>query len=215
MMGRIQLVNTVITGFLAYSFNMYKWPVSLIKQVEQWCQNFIWTGNILKKGIATVNWGKICSHLEDGGLNIINLHHENNAYLLKLAWNFAYSDKPWSLLLKARVLKSKYEFRTVYRSSSLWPGIKQFYSTILDYTSWTVGTSSFINFWNDKWCSTTSLANIAGLSDGVSIPDTVSQFWTSCDWNIPFSLQHMPLFFNHIMIREEQDILVVSLLNHS
>jgi len=26
MMGRIQLVNTMITRFLAYSFNMYKWP---------------------------------------------------------------------------------------------------------------------------------------------------------------------------------------------
>ena len=71
---------------------------------------------------------------------------------------------------------------------------------------WTVDTGSFINFWNDKWCSTTSLANIARLSDGVSIPDTVSQFWTGCDWNIPFSLQQMPLFFNHIMIREDQDI---------
>ena len=112
---------------LAYSFNLYKWPVSLLKQVEQWCRNFIWTGDILKKGIATVKWDTICSPLENGGLKIINLHHENNAYLLKLAWNFAYSNKPWSLLLKARILKSKYEVRMVYRSSSLWPGIKQFY----------------------------------------------------------------------------------------
>jgi len=44
MMGQIQLVNTVITEILAYSFNLYKWSVSLLKQVEQWCQNFIWTG---------------------------------------------------------------------------------------------------------------------------------------------------------------------------
>jgi len=60
----------------------------------------------------------------------------------------------------------------VCRSSSIWHGIKQFYSTILDYTSWTVGTCTFINFWSDKWCSTTSLENIAGLSNGASIPDT-------------------------------------------
>ena len=71
----------MITGILAYSFNLYKWLVSLLKQVEQWCQNFIWTGDILKKGIATVNWAMICSPLENGGLKIINLHHENNAYL--------------------------------------------------------------------------------------------------------------------------------------
>jgi len=41
MMGWIQLVNMVITGFLAYSFNMYKWPVSLLKQVKHWCRSFI------------------------------------------------------------------------------------------------------------------------------------------------------------------------------
>jgi len=128
-------------------------------------------------------------------LKIINLHHENNAYLLKLVWNFAYNNRPWSFLLKVRVLKSKYEFKMVYRSSSLWFEIKQFYSTILDNTSWNVGIGTFINFWNDKWCYTTSLANIAGLFDDASILDIVSQFWTSCDWNISWSLQHMPHFF--------------------
>jgi len=93
-----------------------------------------------------VNWDKICSPVENGGLKIINLRHENNAYLFKFAWNFSYSNKPWSFLLKARVLKSKYDFRMVYRSSSLWPEIKQFYFTILNYISWTVGTCCFMNF---------------------------------------------------------------------
>jgi len=205
-MDRVQLVNMVITGLLTYSFNLYKWPISLLKQIEQWCRNFIWAGDILKKGIAIVNCATICSPLENGGLKIINLHHENNAYLLKLAWKCAYSNKHWSLLLKARVLKSKYEFRMVYRSSSLWPAIRQFYSTILYYTSWIVGTCSFINFWNDKWCGTTSLANIVGLSNNVSIPDTVSQLWTGGDCNIPLSLQQMPHLFSHIMVRAEHDI---------
>jgi len=35
MMSQIELVNTVITGLLAYSFNLYKWFVSLLKQVKQ------------------------------------------------------------------------------------------------------------------------------------------------------------------------------------
>ena len=57
----------------------------------------------------------------------------------------------------------------------------------------------------DKLCSTTSLAHIAGISDGSSIPDTVSQFWTSCDWNIALSLQQMPHLFSHIIVRVEHD----------
>ena len=34
MMDQIQLVNTVVTGFLVYSFSVYKWPASILKQVE-------------------------------------------------------------------------------------------------------------------------------------------------------------------------------------
>ena len=52
-----------------------------------------------------MNWDTIFSPLENGGLKNINLHHENNAYLLKFAWNFDYGNMPWSFLLKAKVLK--------------------------------------------------------------------------------------------------------------
>jgi len=34
---------------------------------------------------------------------------------------------------------------------------------------------------NVKWCGTTSLTNIVGLSDGASIPNTVSQSWIGSD----------------------------------
>ena len=94
----------MITEFIAYNFNMYKWSVSLFKHVEQWCRNFIWTGDILKKDMVTMNWDTICSPLENGGLKIINFRRENDAYLFKLACNFAYSIRPWSFLLKVRVL---------------------------------------------------------------------------------------------------------------
>jgi len=40
MMGRIQLVNNVVTSFISCSFNVYKWHVPILKQVEQWSKNF-------------------------------------------------------------------------------------------------------------------------------------------------------------------------------
>jgi len=51
-----------------------------------------------------INWAKIFSSLENEGMKINNFQYENNAYLLKLTWNFAYSNKPWSFLLKAKVV---------------------------------------------------------------------------------------------------------------
>jgi len=86
----------------------------------------------MKKGIATVSRAKICSPVENGGLKINNLQHENNAYLFKLTWNFSYSNKPWSLLLKARVLKSKYRLKLAYRSSFIWPGLNNFMTLFLN-----------------------------------------------------------------------------------
>ena len=73
----------------------------------------------MKKGTSIVNWARICSPIENGGLKINNLQHGNNAYLLKRTCSFAYRNKPWSLLLKARVLKSKYELRLAYSPSSI------------------------------------------------------------------------------------------------
>jgi len=86
----------------------------------------------------------------------------------------------------------------VYKSSYIWYEIKQFYDTILEHTSWTVGTSTFINFWNDKWCFTPSLSIIAGVPNGSRILEIVSQFLTSRDWSIPLSLHYMPHFFEQI-----------------
>jgi len=139
-------------------------------------------------------------------LKIINLLVENNAYLLKLAWNFAYSNMPWSFILKAKVLKSKYEFIMVHRSSSLWHGIKQFYSTILDYTSWTVGASTFINLWNDKWCYTTSLEILQGYMMVLTFRIQSLNFGHVVIGIFPCLYNKCLIFFNHIMVREEQDI---------
>jgi len=46
----------------------------------------------MNKGTSTANWFKICSPIENEGLKINNLQHENNAYLLKLNCSFAYSN---------------------------------------------------------------------------------------------------------------------------
>jgi len=54
------------------------------------------SSDILNKGITIVNWALICSPLENGGLKMIKLHHENNVYLLKLVWNFAYPESQGS-----------------------------------------------------------------------------------------------------------------------
>lgn len=134
----------------------------MLKQVDQWVKNFIWTVDILKQGLATVNWSKICASNNEGSLKVTNLHIENNAYLLKLAWNFAYSKEPWTLL-KARFHIYKYHMIIIYSSFSICSEIKDLSDLVLEHTSWIVGSSIDIIFWNDLWCSSRWISLIASV----------------------------------------------------
>lgn len=46
IMGRVELVKSVIQGIASYSFHVYAWPISLLKQVDGWIRNFIWSRDI-------------------------------------------------------------------------------------------------------------------------------------------------------------------------
>jgi hypothetical protein len=61
MMGRIQLVNSVIHGMLIYSFKIYSWPVRLLKQIDKWIKKFVWSGSIDNKKLVSLSWQKLCS----------------------------------------------------------------------------------------------------------------------------------------------------------
>lgn len=52
--GRVQLVKSVIQGMLLYSFMVYALPISLIKTVDKWVRNFVWSGDINTKKVVTV-----------------------------------------------------------------------------------------------------------------------------------------------------------------
>jgi hypothetical protein len=52
LMGRVQLVQSVIHGMLLYSFKIYSWPRSLIKLLDSCIRNFVWSGSIDTKKIS-------------------------------------------------------------------------------------------------------------------------------------------------------------------
>jgi hypothetical protein len=107
MADRVQLVNLVIQSMLSYSISVYSWPTSLLKDLEKYIRNFIWSGNSDKRKLVTVSWKKICRPLDQGGLNIRSLCGLNNATNLQLWWSMLHSQKPWALLLKDRFIRAK------------------------------------------------------------------------------------------------------------
>jgi hypothetical protein len=68
---------------MMYSISVYSWPSSLIKDLEKWIRNFLWSGDVNKKKLVTVAWHKVCTPFHEGGLGIRSLSKVNEAANLK------------------------------------------------------------------------------------------------------------------------------------
>lgn len=81
-------MKSCIFGMMLYSFLVYAWPVKLLKTVEAWIRNFIWSGDVNHRKICTDSWKKVCSPVSEGGLGLRSLSSFNDAAILKLCWQF-------------------------------------------------------------------------------------------------------------------------------
>lgn len=43
IMGRVKVIKSVVHSMLIYSFHVYPWPISLLKMVDKWIRNFVWS----------------------------------------------------------------------------------------------------------------------------------------------------------------------------
>lgn len=131
IMGRVQLVKFVIQGSLLYCFQVYYWPASLLKKVDSWLRNFIWSGEVSTRKLVTVAWSKMCAPFNEGGLGIRPIKLLNDDAALKLCWNFFSSDSHWAKFLRARFLRNNRP-RSSFVKSSIWPSIKKHINTVHD-----------------------------------------------------------------------------------
>lgn len=98
--GRVQLVKSVIQSMLLHCISIYSFPVKLIKDIERWMHNFVWSGDVNKRKLVTVAWHKVCSPLKEGGLGIKSLSKINEAASLKLCWELIQSNFQWAHFLR-------------------------------------------------------------------------------------------------------------------
>lgn len=94
IMGRVQLVKSIIHGMLSYSFHIYVWLVSLLKKIDCWIRNFICSGDIYKRKYVTVSWKKLCALTSEGGLGIRSIRSTQ--------LGFTSSTEQWADFLRAR-----------------------------------------------------------------------------------------------------------------
>jgi len=189
MAGRVQLIKSVIQSMLIHCLSIYSWPVSLIKDVERWIRNFLWSGDIHQKKLVTVAWHKVCKPIKEGGLGIRNLSTINEAGNLKLCWDITQSDLQWATFLRSRVLRNTKPI-SHHISSSIWCSAKHKLPTILNNSSWQLGNGEKINFWCDSWCGEAFVVAF-NIPEHIhnSLHSLVAHYIHDNEWSVPQAIR--------------------------
>ena len=105
--GRLQLIKVVIMSIVNFWSAAFRLPSQCVKEVEQLCSAFIWSGPALKTSGAKVSWRKVCKEKDEGVLGIRALKDVNMVCGLKLIWRLMVGKSLWSKWIKMNLLKKR------------------------------------------------------------------------------------------------------------
>lgn len=135
---------------LVHCISIYNWPASIIKVIETWMRNFIWSGNLEKKIFMIVTWKTCCKSLKEGKLGLKSLKTFNEASNLHLCWKFCQDNNNWPILIAFRVRWNNIIINHTIKSS-LWSNIKACFGIINDNSHWLIDNGNLTKFWLDSW----------------------------------------------------------------
>lgn len=98
MAGRRVLVRCVLTAMPTFALTALKIPVKLLKEIDKCRRRFLWGHDQeLVGGSCKVDWARVCSPIEHGGLGILDLYKFSCALRLRWLWHAWKSpERPWA-----------------------------------------------------------------------------------------------------------------------
>lgn len=171
--GRLQQINSVLLSIVNFWSGVFRLPSACVKEVEQLCAAFLWTGPSLKTTGAKLAWNEICCRKNEGGLGIRNLKEVNKVNGLKLIWRLLSGDSLWGNWIKMNLLKGKnfWEVNSKTQMGSwMWRKILKLRE---------LGNGRHISFWFDIWSERGTLYDLLGprgiIEMGVSRDATLEE----------------------------------------
>lgn len=204
--GRTTLLNHVLSTMPNYTMNTHKIPAITLNKINSINKKFLWNASTESNKKGPLNWDKICTPKNYGGLGIKNIKILNQAYILKLGWRLKIDHNSlWSRTIRGKYFHNKsFEEANMPKNhhSVYWKNPGKTKQDIETNTFWIVGNGSLIQFWKDKW-----LGNFIIQEYVSNIPEdlqniTVSKLidWKEKEWKLDSIRSLCPEFIiNKIM----------------
>ena len=163
--GRLQLIKAVLMSIVNFWASVFRRPSKCMKEVEQLCASFLWSGPALKSTGAKVAWRDICKFNSEGGLGLRALEEVNMVYGLKLIWRMMSGDSLWGKWNKTNLLRKKsfWEVSTKTQVGSwMWRNMLKLRELAKTFFKKEMGNGRYVSFWYDKWSDMGVLFDLLG-----------------------------------------------------
>ena len=160
--GRLTLIKSTLSNLPTYYLSLFPIPRGVAHRIEKIQRDFLWEGMGGEFKYHLVNWDRVCTPIQCGGLGIRNLVTFNQALLGKWLWRYATEREA----LWRKIVELKYGSMrggwcsTIVQGTygtSLWKTIRKGWPRFAAYVSFKVGNGALLSFWQDHWCGDTSL----------------------------------------------------------
>ncbi|XP_061346036.1 uncharacterized protein LOC133291743 [Gastrolobium bilobum] len=153
--GRVTLVKSVIAAIPSFHMQNGLLPVTFCDEIEQIQRAFIWGDQDSRRRAHLVAWDQMYKPKDRGGLGIINLRLQNEAYIHKLAWKvLTKKDDLWVKILVAKYGRGQDLRRGIKAKSydsKLWRDLAKCWSNFLAGLRWEIADGSKVKLWTDNW----------------------------------------------------------------
>lgn len=164
--GRLVLCHSVLDSLPTYFLSIFKIPKKVVRRLDSIRSNFFWGGQEGRRmGLHAVNWRRVCTSKESGGLGLKNLGDFNLALLSKWLWKLRVTDSAmWRDILcyKYYRIGRAWDFYpdSAFSVSPIWKGILQASDITRAGMRLSIGNGSRCLFWEDRWCGAQSLSSL-------------------------------------------------------
>lgn len=163
--GRLELIKSVLLSIVNFWAAVFRLPSKCIKEVEQLCVSFLWSGPELKARGAKVAWREVYKLKAEGGLGIRALKEVNVVNGLKLIWRMLTGVSLWGLWIKNNLLKRKsfWEMNVNTQVGSwMWRKMLKLRDVAKTFYKIEVGNGRNTSFWFDRWSEKGILHELLG-----------------------------------------------------